>query len=149
LVYGEDTLKHPGYVILAIISIVCIGLFVVSDAPFMYEIYEHRESLYASTGIGYSMEPTISNGDTIIILTKNAPDFSVDVGDILVYQNTDGFAVAHRVYNIDNNRYFVKGDGNKNVDSWFVSESQVIGKVIGTVSKYNVIGKALTEEILG
>ena len=141
-------MKHLGYIILAIIGIVCIGLLVVSDAPFIYEIYEHQDHLYASTGIGYSMEPTISNGDTIIIMLEDAPSFSINVGDVLVYWDVDDFAVAHRVYNIDNGRYFVKGDGNINADSWFVSESQVIGKVIGTISKYNFIGKALTEKIL-
>lgn len=62
---------------------------------------ENKKYLYATVGIGISMEPTINNGDTIIILNKEAPEYSIAIGDILVFHQ-ESLVVAHRVIYIGN-----------------------------------------------
>lgn len=131
---------------LVVLSVIVL-LFVV-DAPLICEVYDKQDYIYTSVGIGWSMEPYIENGDTIIVLTEDYPGFSAVVGDVLVYRYTDDMNVAHRIYNIQNGRYYVKGDNNDNVDYLFVREESVVGKVIGVVDNRNVIARYIVNQIV-
>ena len=82
-----------------------------------------------NTGLGYalgsqkpvmavvssSMEPTFSKGD--LIVTKGVPPESLEVGDIIVYENhIRGIDVVHRVVAIEEGGphlyFYTKGDNN-------------------------------------
>ena len=77
-----------------------------------------------------SMEPTYIRGDAIIY-EKEKPK-NIDVGDILVFEK-DNKLITHRVVKkskVNNNIYFyTKGDANKSVDNYKITEEEVVGKV--------------------
>ena len=77
-----------------------------------------------------SMEPTYIRGDAIIY-EKEKPK-NIDVGDILVFEK-DNKLITHRVVKkskVNNNIYFyTKGDANKSVDNFKITEEEVVGKV--------------------
>ena len=77
-----------------------------------------------------SMKPTYIRGDAIIY-EKEKPK-NIDVGDILVFEK-DNKLITHRVVKkskVNNNIYFyTKGDANKSVDNFKISEEEVVGKV--------------------
>jgi len=133
-----------------ILSILIFSVFIILalfDVPLAYNIYTKRDYVSTSIGIGTSMTPFIKNGDTIVILHSDYPSFALEVGEVLVFYDGDGF-IAHRIYKIDNNRFFVKGDNNPDVDIYFVSDVQVVGKVIGVIDRYNVASMYLVDKIL-
>ncbi len=79
---------------------------------------------------GYSMFPTLKNGDTAHV-EKCTPD-KVKRGDILVFKHNSKF-IAHRYLKTKNENghlYFLaKGDNNRHYDSLF-NEKELVGKVI-------------------
>ena len=132
--------------LLAVVVLLVVVLVVV-DIPLICETYNKQDYIYTSVGIGWSMEPYIENGDTIVILTDDYPGFFANVGDVLVFQYNN-MAVAHRIYNIQNGRYYVKGDNNVNADSWMIDSSDVIGKIIGVVDSGNIITKYIINQFV-
>lgn len=129
------------------IALFIIGIIVflfAIDVAFVADVYSKRDYVYCSTGVGTSMYPYIKNGDTLVILTKDSPDFDLDVGDVLVYVYGSS-AIAHRIYRIENSRYFVKGDNNAFTDEGFVTDNQVIGKVYNVIDQNNILQKATVE----
>lgn len=135
--------------IITVLTVVALlGLIlVVVDIPLICKAYNKQDYIYTSVGLGWSMEPYIQNGDTIVILTNDYPGFFANVGDVLVFQY-DNMAVAHRIYNIQNGRYYVKGDGNINADTWIIDNSAVIGKVIGIVDSNNIVTRYIINQIV-
>jgi len=130
-----------------IVVVLSVVMLVVIDIPLICEAYDKQDYIYTSVGIGWSMEPYIENGDTIVVLTDDYPGFFANVGDILVFQYND-MAVAHRIYNIQNGRYYVKGDNNVNADPWIIDSGAVIGKIIGVVDGGNIITKYIINQIV-
>lgn len=135
-----------------IITVLIVVIFlsvilIVVDIPLVYNVSSKHDYVYTSVGLGWSMEPYIGNGDTIVILTDDYPGFYANVGDILVFQYSD-MAVAHRVYNVINGNYYVKGDSNENVDPWIVDNDDIIGKVIGIVGNNNIVTRYIINQIV-
>lgn len=79
---------------------------------------------------GYSMYPTLKDGDTARV-EKCTPE-NVKPGDILVFKQHGKF-IAHRLIKIDTSQsarmLIAKGDNNRHFDNPF-HESELIGKVI-------------------
>ena len=130
-------------------AIALIALIVVASAnpALINTMQEHRGYLYATIGIGNSMYPQIQSGDLIVIMKKTDPAFSVAIGDIIVFKY-DEKIVAHRVFFIGQESFYVKGDNNPDADAIIVNDSTLIGKVIQTVGRDNLIGKAIVEAML-
>lgn len=130
---------------IAIISFVAIFivLFFFADFGTLFMAYQNKDYCYLSTGVGNSMEPTISDGDMLIILLSYSPDFSLDVGDILVYNYDDSIVVGHRIIDIRGDRYYVQGDNNPLRDSVVVDGSLIIGKIIGIIDGGNFVSKTI------
>lgn len=85
-----------------------------------------------------SMQAELFAGDVAII--KEVDTNSLDVGDIIAYQESKDFVVTHRVIeeviDEDGQRKFVtKGDNNNEVDLKQVAMDQVEGKYVGKISK--------------
>lgn len=74
---------------------------------------------------GISMLPLIRNANTIII--KNAEE--IKVGDVVLYIRGDIF-VAHRVFRIEHEKYYIMGD-----NSPYYFEAISSDKIIGIVVK--------------
>ena len=50
-------------------------------------------------------------------------------GDIVVYRNSSGIAVIHRLYELHADLWYVLGDNNASVDREMVSGGNLIGRV--------------------
>ena len=81
---------------------------------------------------GYSMWPTLRQGD-LIIAYKPSPE-DIHVGDIIIYKDYRGTLIIHRVIKVLNkgNKYYyvTKGDNNPYRDPMDVPYERVEGKVI-------------------
>jgi signal peptidase I len=89
---------------------------------------------------GLSMNPTIKEGETIII--QPAAPSSVRKGDIILYSFERGF-IAHRVVRIlrkkgDTPSFIMRGDASDSSDCP-VSAPQVLGKVISVRREGRII----------
>jgi len=94
---------------------------------------------------GYSMLPTLYNGD-IVIVHKPSP-YDIKVGDILVYQSLRGELVIHRVVRINTGPgckplcYVTKGDNNPVDDVALMLQPRLgvsYDEVVGVVYQLNI-----------
>lgn len=72
---------------------------------------------------GFSMEPVLHQGDTIIVQKKER----YEIGDILVFLYKNQELLVHRLLKIENGRYFCKGDNSFRLEDMDIS--QIIGSV--------------------
>jgi len=84
-----------------------------------------------------SMEPSISVGE--LILTKRVDMDAIEIGDVVSFRSKSpqmiGRIITHRVVDITENEeggilLVTKGDANLSMDGYYVSEQNMIGKVI-------------------
>ena len=118
---------HGGICILVLLIGVLSGLMFRS-APFA--------SITLLTGIGSSMEPTISQNDVIIVVPTNPEQ--VKVGDMITYSRNAtggmmGIFVTHRIVHIEGGLIRTKGDAMTETDDYVVEPGDVKGKVVGTI----------------
>ena len=133
---------RPLTAVLILSAIIIMAIFL---APaFQLAGYDTRY-LYASTAYGYSMYPLIKSGDLLIIAKKGSPYYDPEIGDILVYRYKN-FYVAHRLIHINGDIYFLKGDNNDYVER--VKEENIVGEVIETIPKENLIAYTLVKDLL-
>ena len=112
--------SDPKNIIILIILVILAILFAIGIFPI--------KPIAIATG---SMEKELMVGDVAIIQKVDAKD--IVVGDIIEYTE-DNHSVVHRVIQkkqVNGIYYFItKGDNNNTADSGYVTEKQVIGKVI-------------------
>ena len=112
--------SDPKNIIILIILVILAILFAIGIFPI--------KPIAIATG---SMEKELMVGDVTIIQKVDAKD--IVVGDIIEYTE-DNHSVVHRVIQkkqVNSIYYFItKGDNNNTADSGYVTEKQVIGKVI-------------------
>jgi len=120
-------------------------LLVISTYPALELANYDKKYLYVSTAYGYSMYPTIKNGDLLVVVLKTSPYYHPEVGDILVYKH-DNFYIAHRLLQIGNNFYIVKGDNNEYFEK--ISEDDIIGEVIETIPQENFIACWIVKNLI-
>lgn len=134
------------------ISAVVTFLLVLSVMLCIYAVFQLLSDGHVDIG-GYmmfrvvtgSMEPTMSVGS--LIVAKAADITSIAVGDIVCFRtyNTQiyGSVVTHRVVDIIQDAQGVllqtKGDANLIADGYYVSQDNMIGKVIWFAGENNVL----------
>lgn len=80
--------------------------------------------------VSESMEPILHRGDLLFVLNADDPK----VGDIVIYQRSDvKYTIVHRIIEINENGYIIKGDNNPAPDPGIVKKEQIIGKVLFAV----------------
>ena len=95
-----------------------------------------RPPINLYTIISPSMTPNINVYDVVVAVKTDTS--KLKVGDVISFYtnevNVNGLTITHRIQQIveqDGGRYFkTKGDYNKYVDKWTVSESDIVGKVL-------------------
>ena len=75
--------------------------------------------------MGNSMEPGFRQDDLVLVL----PSTSYEVNDIVAYEQPDIGTVFHRITQIQNNKYVLKGDNNSWEDSYHPLKNEIIGKL--------------------
>lgn len=94
------------------------------------------------TTVGTSMNPTISQGDIVVIYT-NFKD--LEKGDIICfeYQMEDQeYLFLHRIIEI-NDHIRTKGDNMPEIDPYLVNRSDVIGKAVLVIPKAGILMQAM------
>ena len=108
--------------------IMIILLFILIPGFFKYQII--------AVGSG-SMEPKIEYGDAVIF-ERNIDINKLKVGDIIVFNNSKGESIIHRIYSIRKDGKIIintKGDANKYLDPYDLTDKDIKGKV-NMVIKY-------------
>lgn len=81
---------------------------------------------------GYSMCPTLREGDLVFTYKPSPEDISI--GDIIIYSTRTGDLIIHRVvriYKTGTSYYYItKGDNNEAPDPFRVTYEMIKGKVI-------------------
>ena len=68
-----------------------------------------------------------NKGDALILMNTN----KVAIGDVILYINPDlKYPIIHRVVNITDEGYVLKGDRNPAQDPWIIKEEWLRGKAI-------------------
>lgn len=92
-----------------------------------------------------SMEPTINNGDVVIIKKINNEElFS---GDIITFKQKEE-CITHRILKIEENKYTTKGDNNNTEDMEIVEFSNIEGKYVISVPKLGKIIQILNNKLI-
>jgi len=139
----EIHIKKPWYEYLTLTVIGVFALFMLLIVLIMMitvpisNDFSNRDYYYISEVYGYSMYPTISNGDYVVIVDNDHPNFNIKNGDIVVYYNQDlDLYIAHRIvysYTANGMEYFVtKGDNNNYYDDP-ITYNQIEGKVMHVI----------------
>ncbi len=73
---------------------------------------------------GVSMEPTLIDGDLVIL--HKQPEYHV--GDIVAFQTEKG-NVIHRIVDKEADNFIMQGDNKSHIDPWTPQEEDILGKV--------------------
>jgi nickel-type superoxide dismutase maturation protease len=83
--------------------------------------------------VGHSMEPTIRNGETVLVSNLFYSFKTPKIGDIVAFRGKDE-ALIKRITNINREKYFLEGDNQRDsLDSrtfGLISKQKILGKVI-------------------
>tara|TARA_B100000315_G_C14380450_1_gene497184 strand:+ start:181 stop:750 length:570 start_codon:yes stop_codon:yes gene_type:complete len=138
----------------SVITIIVI-ILITTSFWFVVKVYFKTDNpIYVVTS--GSMSPNINVNDLIII--KGDKDFdSLEVGQVIIYfkPNTPHECISeirncivHRINKVMINdgekELITKGDNNKLIDNWIITESDYIGYVILVIPKIGIITRILT-----
>jgi len=113
-------------------TLASIGLGFFTDAF----IHGNKDYYYLAEGIGNSMEPYASTGESLIIMKNTHPDFTIRQGDVIVYTGNGTMphttiSIGHRVMQIlqrnGSTSYLVQGDNTFSRE--YIDENHVTGKI--------------------
>lgn len=137
---------------LSVISYVALTIAIIFCAAVVFQIVTQG---YVSI-FGYSMfrvvtpsmEPTIPTG--ALIISQKTDIESVAVGDIICFSSLESYMrgriVTHRVVEVKTVEgkinLLTRGDANNSVDGYYVTEDNLIGKMIFCTEKDNFFVKA-------
>ncbi|MBS3748179.1 MAG: signal peptidase I [Candidatus Thermoplasmatota archaeon] len=140
-----DTKFKNGNIVF-LIFIVLLGSIVLFsvDIPLVHQISQHPEQYYVSETVGISMYPQVYTGDIFVIQKSDSPNFSILIGDIIVFYDNEQY-IGHRIIDITDDYVVTKGDFNNGYER--VQYNQIVGKVIKTINRYNLIGQKVTSWI--
>ncbi len=111
-------------------NILLIGLILILIG-IMYARFIKKDAIITVLGKAFlivstgSMEPTISSKEFIIISQEK----TYCVGDIVTYEDSEGFLITHRIVQIEEPFFTARGDANNIADSK-TNLSNIQGKVI-------------------
>lgn len=139
------------------ISALVTILLILSVFLCIYIVFQLLSDGYASIG-GYmmfrvvtgSMEPTMSVGT--LLVTKVVDISSIQLDDIVCFRSYDsriyGSVVTHRVVNILQDAGGIlletKGDANLVADGYYVSEENLVGKVVWFTGENSMLDSAFS-----
>lgn len=89
-----------------------------------------------------SMRPLYDVGDIVFI---SVGEQVIKPNDVVAYRLADGPVVVHRVIEIRNQGYILKGDANPDPDPYIVKKEQVIGKVNWVIPRIGWVAIVLRE----
>ena len=101
--------------------------------------------IFFTVVVSDSMNPTIEKGDLVLMQKIYVKP---EIGDIITFKVPDvELPVTHRIISISGNEMRTRGDANPNEDSWRITRSNILGKIL-VISAKPVIIKDLGEYFL-
>lgn len=101
--------------------------------------------IFFTVVISDSMNPTIEKGDLVLMQKIYVKP---EIGDIITFKVPDvELPVTHRIISISGNEMITRGDANPNEDSWRITRSNILGKIL-VISAKPVIIKNLGDYFL-
>lgn len=101
--------------------------------------------IFFTVVISDSMNPDIKKGDLVLMQKINVKP---QIGDIITFKVPDvELPVTHRIFSISGNEIRTRGDANPNEDTWKITKSDILGKIV-IVSEKPVIIKNFGEYFL-
>lgn len=97
------------------------------------------------TVLSGSMEPEFYPGDLVVSIHKNK--VNIKEGDIITFRDNDEI-VTHRIIDKTQEGYITKGDNNNAVDSFAVSNDNIIGKVLFNIPNAGYIIQFLAKPMV-
>lgn len=83
--------------------------------------------------VGHSMEPTFKNGSFVLVSSIPYLFVKPKIGDTIALKNEDKIFVK-RVTKVNGEKYFVKGDNNKDsLEIGWINKKEIVGKVIAKI----------------
>ena len=83
--------------------------------------------------VGHSMEPTFKNGNFVLVSSIPYLFVKPKIGDTIAFKNEDKIFVK-RVTKVDGEKYFVKGDNDKDsLGIGRINKKEIVGKVIAKI----------------
>jgi hypothetical protein len=76
------------------------------------------------------MKPLLRSGSVLRIAPSSSLPAGPVLGDIVLFRAASGRLVAHRVIELDGDRYRTKGDSSREPDG-LVEHGQLLGKILG------------------
>ncbi|MFA9490899.1 MAG: signal peptidase I [Anaerolineales bacterium] len=73
---------------------------------------------------GASMEPTLKQGDLVITRVSDR----YEIADVVTYMHPDLGPIIHRIVDLENGRFILKGDNNDWYDNYKPQSADVVGK---------------------
>jgi len=114
-------------------------VFIVFVLIFPFILFSSDKIMVTTTT---SMIPVIKPNDMIIVQQTSID--SINEGDIIAFDSHQEFGiVAHRVIEKwekdDTIALDTKGDNNENADPWYVTDDDLIGKVIQIIPGFGIV----------
>ncbi|WP_440953372.1 signal peptidase I [Methanococcoides sp. FTZ1] len=112
-----------------VINTISTMLVIIVTMPMIFTMVP-MGPVHFMTVTGFSMEPTITASDIIVVTATNSQDLAV--GDIISYRHqvdTQKYIVTHRIVSVANGGYRTKGDACAEADSYIVAPGDVVGTV--------------------
>ena len=107
------------YVGVGVFALILVGYVMLISCQFTYGAFVVGSD---------SMTGELNKGDTVIY--KEYDEEIIEIGQIIVFTK-NGSKVIHRVVDVERingvNRYITKGDANEDVDSGYITQSQIVG----------------------
>jgi len=109
-------------IVLFLLSLSVILFLSAFDTPVKFRVF---------SVLSGSMEPKIHTGSLVLVI----PQENYAVGDVITVHsaNNKKETVTHRLHNIKDDKYELKGDANQNPDSELVTKDRAMGKVVFTL----------------
>lgn len=129
-------LLRKDYVQTVVMILIVIGIYIFFWYGLTAALRTSHPLFAVASG---SMKPTLQVGDLIVVQGLNASEINANYsnGDVIVFRKPTNSRdlIVHRAVEKkldgDTWSFRTKGDNNSGVDPWWVSEKDLIGKVIG------------------
>lgn len=133
-----------------VISILCLLLCIGITVEVISANTQKRPPRVFGISVSYvpteSMEPTIMAGE-YIMFTKTSFD-DVEVGDIVIYRNSNDMYIVHRVIEKNNDYLIAKGDNNMLADTEKIYPDMVYGEYVMTVGILSIFSGGISKNAI-
>lgn len=127
LFYTQKHYEKPKTMAIKLISMGLSAIFMISIVALITGEFRYRAIIVATE----SMTGSLNKGDAVIY--KEYIDHYIQEQDVLIFIRNDD-RIVHRVINIERidgtNRYYTKGDANKDADTGYITDADIEGIVL-------------------